>query len=138
MDSRKTTKPNTALWRTRRRLNLELKQVAWALGHKTADQIARYERGEAEPNLDNAIRLSIIYGCGADELFPVKYEAFRRQLLSRILTITARGPDSGAELLSRIYVCSYEEALDDPVCSEQYATHVRDHITNLAKRLAGL
>lgn len=130
--------PNTAIWRTRRRLNVERKQVAWVLGHASPDQIARYERGEVEPSLDNAIRLSIIYGCDLEGLFPHKYESFRRELASKALSMKTLETSSDYDLFARVNVCSYEDALGDPDRAALYFSHVRDHVTRLAKRLAGL
>jgi len=131
--------PNTPLWRARRKSGFERKRSSWLLGHRTPDTIARYERGETEPNLDNAIRLSIIYGSSIEELFPHKYEAFRHEIGSKFLAIRKQvTPPVPSSLFERINSCSYESALKDPSRSAEYFQHVRDHITRLAKHLAGL
>ncbi|MBK9214619.1 MAG: helix-turn-helix transcriptional regulator [Chloracidobacterium sp.] len=138
INKRNKSEPNTALWRARRKTGLERKQSAWLLGHRTPDTIARYERGETEPSLDNAVKLSIAYGCGLEKLFPLKYESFRRELATKALSIRMQPTDARHDLFARINVCSYEDALRDPERSAEYFPHVRDHVTRLAKRLAGL
>jgi len=131
--------PNTALWRARRQCGLAIKQSARLLGHRTPDAIARYERGETEPSFDNAIRLSIIYGRDLAELFPHKYEAFRHELGSKVLAARKHvWPPLPLDLFERINSCTYESALKDPALRDEYFPHVRDHVTRLAKHLAGL
>ncbi len=130
--------PNTALWRARRKSGLERKQSGRLLGHRGADAVARYERGDAEPNLDNAIKLAIIYGCGIEDLFPLKYAAFRLELGTKALPVIRHKAAANADLFSRINVCTYEDALHEPHRCAEYSPHVRDHITKLAKQLAGL
>ena len=131
--------PNTALWRARHQCGLEIKQSARLLGHRTPDAIARYERGETEPSFDNAIRLSIIYGCDLEQLFPHKYQMFRDELTSRTLPIRKQAvKQSPTDLFERVNSCTYENALFDPERSADYTPFARDHVTRLAKRLAGL
>ena len=133
-----TTAPNTALWRARRKSGLERKQAAWLLGHKSPDALARYERGEAEPNFDNALRLSVIYGCGLEDLFPLKYASFRSELTSKVIAIKSHSRASVDILLNRINVCSYEQTLLESNSKSDFLPHLRDHVTKLAKLLAGL
>ena len=49
------------LFLMRKKIGLEQKQVALFLGHKTTNQISRYERGVKIPNLKTALKLGIIY-----------------------------------------------------------------------------
>lgn len=49
------------LFLMRKKIGLEQKQVALILGHKTTNQISRYERGAKLPNLKTALKLGIIY-----------------------------------------------------------------------------
>ncbi len=130
--------PNTALWRARRKNGLERKQAAWLLGHKSPDALARYERGEAEPNFDNAVKLSVIYGWSLEELFPLKYAAFRQELSTKVKTRRSHSPASVNALLHRINVCSYEQTLLELNSGSNFPPHVRDHVTKLARLLAGL
>ncbi|MEJ7848813.1 MAG: hypothetical protein WKF92_12070 [Pyrinomonadaceae bacterium] len=130
--------PNTALWRARRKNGFERKQAVWLLGHKNPDALARYERGEAEPNFDNAVKLSVIYGWSLEDLFPLKYAEFRQELSSKVTALRSRSPASADSLLHRINVCSYEQTLLESSSRAGFLPHVRDHVTKLAKLLAGL
>jgi len=130
--------PNTALWRARRKSGLERKQAARLLGHKSPDPVARYERGESEPNLDNALKLSIIYGCSLEDLFPLKYATFRHELSSKVTAIRSHSRASDDTLLHRINICSYEQTLLQSKSRSNFPPHVRDHVTKLARLLAGL
>lgn len=139
MPSSQMTQPNSALWRIRRKQGLERKQVAWILGHGSPDIISRYERGDQQPSLDNALKLSIIYNCTLEDMFPDRYRLYRSQLSERTLKIPRQFiPQPPTKLLDRINQCSYEDIIIDT--AENVAGHslVRDHVTRLAKRLAGL
>ncbi len=59
----------------RKKIGLEQKQVAALLGHKTTDQISRYERGAKLPGLKTAIKLGIVYHLPIQVLFYGFYEA---------------------------------------------------------------
>src|SRR5581483_9073842 len=65
----KTKRPNYHLWQARKRRGLRLKQVALLLGHRTYDQICRYERNFRTPSLSSAIKLELIYGVPVRRLF---------------------------------------------------------------------
>jgi DNA-binding XRE family transcriptional regulator len=130
--------PNTALWRARRKSGLERKQAAWILGHKSPDALARYERGPVEPNFDNAVKLSIIYGCALEDLFPLKYATFRQELSSKVIAIRSHSRASADSLLHRMNICSYEQTLLESNSKADFPPHVRDHVTKLARLLAGL
>ena len=130
--------PNTALWRARRKTGLERKQAARLLGHKSPDALARYERGEIEPNFDNAVKLSIMYGWALEDLFPLKYAGFRQELCSKAAEVRSHSRASENTLLHRINVCSYERTLLESHSSSNFLPHVRDHVTKLAKLLAGI
>lgn len=131
--------PNTALWGARRKNGLERKQAAWLLGHKSPDALARYERGEVEPNFDNAVKLSVIYGTALEALFPLKYATFRHELSSKVTSMRSHSQGTiDALLLQRINVCSYEQTLLESDSRAAFLPHVRDHVTKLAKLLAGL
>lgn len=130
--------PNTALLRTRRRRGFERKQVSWLLGHKGPQALAGYERGRALPSLQNAIRLSIIYGCDLEEIFPEKYKAARADIFEQTTHKRVLAHHRFPELVRNINKCSYEDAFDDPQKAATYRADIRDHITRLAKALAQL
>ena len=125
------------LWRARRQAGLERKQVSHLIGHRTPDPLARYERGEIEPTLDNAIKLAVVYGVDLEALYPHKYETFRKEILPRIKAGYFAEPKAG-QIISRLSKCSWEAALDDESAADFYSPYVRSHVTTLAKRLAGL
>ena len=83
------TKLNNRLWQIRHKIGLEQKQVARLLGHKTTDQISRYERGRSVPSFKSACKLAIIYGTSLPELFPEHCEQYRREILDRAEAFSA-------------------------------------------------
>lgn len=131
---------SNALWRIRRKRGLEPKQVGWLLGHKSPDIVSGYERGSSQPNLNNALKLSVIYSCTVEDLFSERLEAFRTELASKVLKIPGflALPADQEILVEQINKCSYESLLDDQDPSEKNSQVVRSHITKLAKQLAGL
>ena len=140
MQTAKQSITNNALWRIRRKKGLEPKQVGWLLGHKSPDIVSGYERGSSEPNLTNALKLSVIYGCSVEDLFPERVEAFRSELAGKVLKIPGfiASPADQQVLVEQINKCGYEDLLEDPDLSEKTSRVVRSHVTKLAKQLAGL
>lgn len=136
MIASKGRKTNTALLRARRRRVLERKQVSSLLGYRGTQVLAAYERGERIPGLENAIKLALIYDCSLEAIFPEPYRIARHDLSKSALKSPAR-KNASASLLS-MHSCSYEELLSDPATAGPYHGLVRDHITKLAKVLAGL
>ncbi|MBV9216180.1 MAG: helix-turn-helix transcriptional regulator [Acidobacteria bacterium] len=130
--------PNTALLRARRRRGFERKQVSRLLGHKGPQTLAQYERGQRLPSLQNAIGLSLIYGCHLEDLFPEKYRFARANLTERTSRIKPMLLNQIPALLRSINRCSYEDVLDDPHRAETNRAEIRDHVTRLAKALAQL
>ena len=61
MPKQTSTEFDNALWRLRRQHGLEQKQAAYLLGYRTTDALSRYERGMQQPNLQHAIKLSLLY-----------------------------------------------------------------------------
>ncbi len=140
MQTHEQSLQSNALWRIRRRRGLEPKQVGWLLGHKSPEVVSGYERGSSQPNLNNALKLSVVYGCSVEDLFPDRIEAFRSELASKVLKIPGflALPADQEILVEQINRCSYESLLDDQDPSEKNSRVVRSHITKLAKQLAGL
>lgn len=77
------TKLNNRLWQARHKIGLEQKQAARLLGHKTCDQISRYERGVRLPGFETAMKLTILYGASFEELFPEHYKRFSREIQTK-------------------------------------------------------
>ena len=130
--------PNTALLRARRRRGFARKQVSWLLGHGGPQVIAQYERGEKLPSIQNAIRLSLVYGCDLEEMFPENYRLARAAILERSASHRLIARSRIPELLRTINKCTYEDDLNDPVKAAARRGEIRDHITRLAKALAQL
>lgn len=134
------TKIQNRLWLARKRRGLGQKQVAYLLD-KTVDEISRYERGIRIPSLETVLGLELIYGIPARMLFRDIYE-------QQQVKISARIPSQ--ELLKAIYsealtkgqlsgeYCSYQDIMNIQPASDLERGKVRDHITKLAKKLAGL
>ena len=140
MKNHEETILNNALWRIRRSRGLELKQVAWLLGHKTSNLISSYERGERTPNLLTGLRLAVIYGCQVENLFPERLESYRAVLTSKALRLPRAifPPSAESRIFENLNTCSYERLLEQLDLNEQKGRLVRDHITKLAKSLARL
>jgi len=134
----RSKKPNTALLRARRRRGFERKQVSWLLGHSGPQVIAQYERGQKLPSIQNAIRLSLIYGCELEEMFPENYRLARAAIAERSGSHGIIAYNRIPELLRTINKCTYEDDLNDPVKAAARRGEIRDHITRMAKAHAQL
>lgn len=64
----------------RKRKEIAQKQVAALLGHKTTDQISRYERGAKVPNLKTALKLGILYKIPIRILLDGYFEACQTEI----------------------------------------------------------
>lgn len=129
------------LWLARKRRGLEQKQVAYLLKQSSLDQISRYERGERLPPLDIACKLAIIYGTPLRLLFQELFGALEAEVRQRINESTPLrqvfGTDAAIALGPSDY-CAYVQLLALPNASEADRTRVRQHVTVMAKALAGL
>lgn len=136
MSETRSPHPNTALLRARRRRALERKQASWLLGYKGPQVLAKYERGAMQPSLPNAIKLSLIYGCEMEEIFPDTYKLAREQIFEKTRAHRLIALDRIPELLNNVNRCTFEDALVDQTKVELHRGDIRDHITRLAKALA--
>src|SRR5919202_4553686 len=71
------------LWQTRKRRQLEQKQVAYLLDQHTPDQVSRYELGTRLPTLETALLLEMIYGAPLRVLYKDLYERLQADLRER-------------------------------------------------------
>ena len=78
MDSSQQKQNNLVLYR--KRMGLSQKQVARLLGHRDTSMISHYEHSRALPPLAMALRLEIVYRVPVAFLFPVMYDALKRQI----------------------------------------------------------
>jgi transcriptional regulator with XRE-family HTH domain len=152
------TKFNNRLWNARRKIGLEQKQVANLLGHKTSDQISRYERGTRFPNFKTAFKLAIIYGTSLPELFPEHYERYRREVQAKAEAYAAslsaginygtandnKGTETTFDLTSAressedAPLCHFARLLDNPLLEQRELAAVRKHVTKLVRTMAHL
>lgn len=128
------------LWIARKRRGLGQKQVAYLLD-TSIDEISRCERGAITPGLEIALGLEIAYGLPVRLLFRDLYEDLQSRISERV---------SQQESLKRVYEdalksvqnlgesCAYQDLLQMANLSAADAAKVRDHITQLAKKLAYL
>lgn len=73
-------------------LGLTQKQLAQAMGHKSAHRISLWERGEKTPSLVNAIALSIICKRLVDDLFSNIRAELLPEIAKRLETIDNNSP----------------------------------------------
>jgi transcriptional regulator with XRE-family HTH domain len=71
------------LWAARKAVNLSQKQVAQLLGHGSASQISRWEKGKRLPNTKDLLRLSAIYHRLANDLLWELFEELREEIVNR-------------------------------------------------------
>jgi len=94
------------LWLLRNRKDLKQKNISYLLGHKSVDQVSRYESGDRVPTLQTALKLEIILGVSIRELFPKLHAKLRSEIRERA------GANRGLrEKLGDLFVedyCSYE------------------------------
>ncbi|MDQ4123268.1 MAG: helix-turn-helix domain-containing protein [Acidobacteriota bacterium] len=152
------TKFNNRLWNARRKIGLEQKQVANLLGHKTSDQISRYERGTRLPNFKTALKLAIIYGTSLQELFPEHYEQYRKEVQAKAeayvaslstgmsngvtnnIEITEPTSDSisARESSQDSPLCHYARLLENPLPEQRELAAVKKHVTKLIRTMTHL
>ncbi len=80
MKSKSNPKFKNQLALFRRRQAVEQKQISVLLGHKTTDQISRYERGVKVPDLKTALKLGILYKIPIRVLLDGYFEACREEM----------------------------------------------------------
>ena len=129
------------LWSARKRRGLAQKQVAFLIA-KTIEEVSRYEKGMRLPELPTMLALEIVYGASLRALYKDLYEQVLAEIRRRIKTRAGVGTIN-AELLADIekaegYYCAYEEMLKLSSTPAIEQGVVRDHVTKLARKLAGL
>jgi transcriptional regulator with XRE-family HTH domain len=135
MRKQKETVLINGLWRIRRALGLERKQVARLLGHRSTDAISRYERGICLPGLKTVVKLTIIYQAPLEQFFPEHFDRYRSELEIGV----SRMPKSLISLKSQqtlsenVHHCTYEKLLEKLPPTRDDLDTVRNHITKLAK-----
>src|SRR5438874_10656885 len=118
----------------RKRLNLEHKQIACLLGHKSSDQISRFENDGRLPLLPNALKLEIILGMPLRWLFPELYDRLRTEIKAR-----AENNRSIKVLITDTFVnglCRHEELLAAPDLSVEEFERARSHSVEMVHKIS--
>lgn len=132
-------KHKNRLFLVRNRNTLGQKQVAILLGHKTADQISRYERGTKLPSLKTAFKLGIIYHLPLHVLFGGYYESCLKELGKREKTLTNKENNVNQTRIKQIKeteFCTIEEKLKPFAVKELDLDKARSHIAELIRTRA--
>ena len=120
----------------RKKTGLEQKQVAALLGHKTADQISRFERGAKLPNLKTALKLGIIYQLPIRVLFYEYFEACFDELKNQGKDAnTVVNSNNLKEVISSdgVEFCTFAEKLKAVRVPKTDLDEVRSHIAKLVR-----
>ncbi|HZS45647.1 MAG TPA: hypothetical protein VFC63_11125 [Blastocatellia bacterium] len=117
------------------------KQVAYLLGHTTADQVRRFESHQRIPSLSTAIKLELIYGIPVKWLFADLAIRLRHQLQEQILSsryLQNHHTELAAELVYFAEFCGFREKLKQETLTAMEKKLVRGHITTLMQTLNNL
>lgn len=138
---RNKNKLNNHLWLARQRRGLRQKHVAYLLGHKTPDQVSRYEQGLRFPGLRMFLQFEIIYGMPARFLYSDLYEKLRAEIEARAQSVKVLSKAHGAstigpDLFSEF--CVYEELLRNLDLTQVERDQIRKHVVTLMRRMNDL
>lgn len=123
-------KNQNRLFLIRKKNGLGQKQIAVLLGHKTIDQISRYERGARQPSLRTALKLQIIYQLPINALF----QGYYNKCLDEIKAIAKTSPDNSgfvSESTAETEICTYAELLKPLQVSQRDMEKVGKHVLQL-------
>jgi transcriptional regulator with XRE-family HTH domain len=133
---RTETKTNNRLWQARKKLGLEQKQIAFLLGHKTCDQLSRYERGVKTPGMRTALKLEVILQVPVSTLFPEHYRDYRSEITTRMKQIQLplqTVERSGSE--SPTHICTYRNLLLPTTPTEDDIASAKRHSIELIRQI---
>lgn len=111
----------------RKRLGYEQKQIAALLGHKSTQQISRYETGQRIPSLKEALKLSLLYNLPITVLFDRHLRRCREEL-ERAIKNSNLTSKINLENEDGAYYCSYLWLLNSLEISEKDSDRIRRHI----------
>jgi len=137
MEKQKQSSAQNALWRIRNELNIPIKQVAKVMGYKSPDIVERYEKG-TNPNLQNTIKLMLIYRSNLSELFPELYNECQIEVSKNLqkylplIDLKARN-----KIRENIQFCTYERILDKVPFTSDDHNFIRTHLNSIMNRLTG-
>lgn len=110
------------------------KQIAALLGHKTNDQISRYELGLKVPTLKTAIKLGIIYNVPIRTLFYGYYELCLNEIRKQENNSNGKVNNSDSfnlDSAKETEFCTIAEKLKSLNVPEPELNKVRSHIAEL-------
>lgn len=121
---------------TRKRCGFGQKQVAILLGHKTIDQISRYERGARMPSLKTALKLQIIYNQPINILFQGYFNGCLGEIEAKAKTF---GDNFVLNPTTNPEICTYLELLKPlqvpPPNMEKVGKHVLELMNARTEKL---
>lgn len=137
----KNPKHNNNLLQSRRRSGLALKQVAFLLSKKSADEMYRYEAGGYYPNLPTALKLEIIYQMPAKLLFQDLFESLKAEIGERRKASPLLFPDrvrfpNHTEQLDQGEDCFYADILKNHFPAPSEMEMITKHIIALTNTLS--
>ncbi len=118
------------LFIVRKKNGLGQKQIAALLGHKTIDQISRYERGARLPSLKTALKLQIIYHLPINALFQGYYNKCFDEIENQAKT-SSDNANFVLDSTAKTEICTYLELLKSPQISPPAMEKVGKHILEL-------
>ncbi len=134
---RTNTNIKNNLWQARKRSGLARKQISLLLGHKSPDEISRYEKEVYLPSLKTALKLEIIYQMPVHLLFQSLYEQSRREISAikleheHLFAGSEASPDRAEQLKSE-ETCFYGQLLKSHVPSQLELETATKHIIVLS------
>jgi transcriptional regulator with XRE-family HTH domain len=120
----------------RRRKAIGRKQVARLLGHRTIDQISRFERGVKVPSLKTALKLAIIYDIPIRAMLDGYFDTCREEVRMQELSISKlrKATDKSIEL--KTDVCTISDSLAKEGVTGLELEKARRHSAELIRRRA--
>lgn len=118
------------LFVVRKKNGLGQKQIAALLGHKTIDQISRYERGARLPSLKTALKLQIIYHLPINALFQGYYNKCFDEIENKAKT-SGENASFVLDSTTKMEICTYLELLESAQVPLSVMEKVGKHILQL-------
>ena len=111
-----------------------------AIGHKTTDQISRYERGVRMPNVKTALKLELIYRTPIGLLFPEHFEQSEEEIAAKAAQSQISLSGNNAKLAAggddREHSCTHLDLLAQTNPSEEEIEVVRQHAIKIHNLLS--
>jgi transcriptional regulator with XRE-family HTH domain len=131
------TKTNNRLWQIRHQAGLEQKQIAYLLGHKSTDQVSRYERGARLPSFRTALKFELILRTPVSQIFPEQYQQCRAEIAERFrhLGQSRASNQTHDDILTDSHLCTFLNLLLKKKLSGAEVNTARRHAIKLTRRL---